>query len=109
MLNRFTLIGRLGNDPQLKSFGDKEVVNFSVAYSEKIKGEEKTTWFNCEMWGNFAKIVQSQAKKGDKITVIGRIVINEHEGKCGKRSKAIIKLASEIACLASKEDDCYDC
>jgi single-stranded DNA-binding protein len=39
MLNRFTLIGRLGNDPQLKSFGDKEVVNFSVAYSEKVKGE----------------------------------------------------------------------
>lgn len=94
MLNRFTLIGRLGNDPQLKSFGDKEVVNFSVAYSEKIKGEEKTTWFNCEMWGNFAKIVQSQAKKGDKITVIGRIVINEYE------SKQYIKvIASEVVFL----------
>ena len=86
MLNRFTLIGRLGNDPQLKSFGDKEVVNFSVAY--------KTTWFNCEMWGNFAKIVQSQAKKGDKITVIGRIVINEHEGK-----QYIKVIASEVVFL----------
>jgi single-strand DNA-binding protein len=94
MLNRFTLIGRLGQDPQLKKIGDKDLATFSVAYSEKVKGEEKTTWFNCEVWGAFASVVQSQAKKGDKITVIGRIVINEHEGK-----QYIKVIASEVVFL----------
>lgn len=94
MLNRFTLIGRLGQDPQLKKIGDKDLATFSVAYSEKVKGEEKTTWFNCEVWGAFASVVQSQAKKGDKITVIGRIVINEYEGK-----QYIKVIASEVIFL----------
>jgi len=81
MLNRFTHIGRIGQDPQLKKIGDKDLATFSVAHSEKVKGEEKTTWFNCEVWWAFASIVHSKAKKGDKITVIGRIGSNYIESK----------------------------
>lgn len=46
--------------------------------------------------------------EGDVCLALGRYAVG-NKGKCGKRSKAIIKLASEIACLASKDDDCYDC
>lgn len=48
------------------------------------------------------------ASQGDVCLALGRYTVG-NKGKCGKRSKAIIKLASEIACLASKEDDCYEC
>jgi hypothetical protein len=46
--------------------------------------------------------------EGDVCLALGRYTVG-NKGKCGKRSKAIIKLASEIACLASKDDDCYEC
>ena len=46
--------------------------------------------------------------QGDVCLALGRYAVG-NKGKCGKRSKAIIKLASEIACLASKDDDCYEC
>ena len=46
--------------------------------------------------------------QGDVCLALGRYAVG-NKGKCGKRSKAVLKLASELACLASKEDDCYDC
>ena len=46
--------------------------------------------------------------EGDVCLALGRYAVG-NKGKCGKRSKAVIKLASDLACLASKEEDCYDC
>lgn len=81
MLNRMHLIGRAGSDPQIKKIGEKDLATFSVAYSERYKDQDQTTWFNCEAWGHLANLVSTQLKKGDKITVIGKIQINQHEGK----------------------------
>jgi single-strand DNA-binding protein len=88
------LIGRAGSDPQMKKIGEKDLATFSVAYSERYKDQDQTTWFNCEVWGHLANLVSTQLKKGDKITVIGKIQINQHEGKT-----YVKLLASEIIFL----------
>ena len=94
MLNRMHLIGRAGSDPQVKKIVEKDLATFSVAYSERYKDQDQVTWFNCEVWGQLANLVSTQLKKGDKITVIGKIQINQHEGK------TYVKLvASEIIFL----------
>jgi soluble lytic murein transglycosylase-like protein len=46
--------------------------------------------------------------EGDTCLALGRYTVG-NKGQCGKRSKAIIKLASDLACLASKDNDCHDC
>ena len=94
MLNRMHLIGRAGSDPQITKIGEKDRATFSVAYSERYKDQDQVTWFNCEVWGQLANLVSTQLKKGDKVTVIGKIQINQHEGK------TYVKLvASEIIFL----------
>ena len=78
----------------MKKIGEKDLATFSVAYSERYKDQDQVTWFNCEVWGQLANLVSTQLKKGDKITVIGKIQINQHEGK------TYVKLvASEIIFL----------
>ena len=94
MLNRMHLIGRAGSDPQIKKIGEKGLATFSVAYSERYKDQDQVTWFNCEVWGQLANLVSTQLKKGDKVTVIGKIQINQHEGKT-----YVKLLASEIIFL----------
>ncbi len=49
------IIGNLGNDCTVQSVNGKEVVNFSIAHTEKWKDQqgvskEKTTWVECAFW-----------------------------------------------------------
>jgi len=61
----------------VKDLGTNQVINFSVAVSEKYKdaqGEkvEKTIWFECAKWGNSTAIAQ-YIKKGDMIYIEGKV------------------------------------
>ena len=59
-------------------------------------------------YGIRAYQIRLAKSEGDVCLALGRYAVG-NKGKCGKRSKAVIKLASDLACLASKEEDCYDC
>lgn len=61
--------GNVGTDPQLRTVGDSQVCNFSVA-CEYWK-DKSTTWFKCEIWGKRAETLKEQIKKGMKVTVFG--------------------------------------
>ena len=60
MLNKVTLIGNLGKDPEMRETmsGDR-VANFSIATTEKYKknGEvvENVEWHNCAAFGKDRK------------------------------------------------------
>lgn len=78
-LNRFSFIGRLGKDAEVKSLdGGKVVIKFSVAVTERWKtrdGEkkEKTDWIECEIWDNSGKANLAQyIRKGNEIYVEGK-------------------------------------
>ena len=75
-----TISGRVGKDAETRTTGQgKDVTSFSVAVSE---GRDKpTTWWDCAIWGNRGKSLQSHIKKGDSVTVVGRFETREHEGK----------------------------
>ena len=69
MLNRVSLIGHVGNDPQIKDFTDVKKASFSLATSETWKDKEgnkkeSTEWHSIVCWSNMAKIVQNYVKKG---------------------------------------------
>ena len=90
-LNKVTLIGNLGNDPEVRSTsGGNRVATFSLATSRtwnSASGErqEKTEWHRCVVWNTkgsqLADIVEKYVKKGDKLFVEGRIEYRQWQDK----------------------------
>jgi single-strand DNA-binding protein len=82
-LNKVTLIGNLGSDPEVRSTtGGNRVATFSLATSRQWNNQagekqEKTEWHRCVAWnqgkGKLADIVESYLKKGDKCYIEGSI------------------------------------
>ena len=80
-LNRVTLIGNVGKDPEVRSAqnGDK-IVSFSVAttesWNDRSSGErrEKTEWHRVVIFGNgLAGIAEKYLRKGSKVMVEGAL------------------------------------
>ncbi len=90
-LNKVTLIGNLGADPEVRSAtGGNRVANFSLATSRQWTGangekQEKTEWHRCVVWNSkaftLADIVEKYLKKGDKVYVEGRIEYRQWQDK----------------------------
>ena len=90
-LNRATLIGNLGSDPEVRSTtGGNRVATFSMATSRTWHDaagakQEKTEWHRCVVWNtknsSLADIVEKYVKKGDKIYVEGRIEYRQWQDK----------------------------
>lgn len=90
-LNKVTLIGNLGADPEIRSTtGGNKVANFSLATSRQwnsASGEkqEKTEWHRVILWNNkasnLADIAERFCKKGDKVYVEGSIEYRQYEDK----------------------------
>jgi len=90
-LNKVTLIGNLGADPDVRSTtGGNRVANFSLATSRSWTGangerQEKTEWHKCIVWNSktstLADIVEKYLKKGDKVYVEGRIEYRQWQDK----------------------------
>src|ERR671915_690509 len=93
-LNKVTLIGNLGADPEVRSTsGGNRVATFSLATSRSWSGpsgdkQEKTEWHRCVVWNTkssqLADIVEKYVKKGDKIYVEGRIEYRQWQDKDGQ-------------------------
>lgn len=90
-LNKVTLIGNVGGDPEVRSTtGGNRVAQFSLATSRSWTGpagdrQEKTEWHRCVVWNSkssqLADIVEKYVKKGDKLYVEGRIEYRQWQDK----------------------------
>ena len=93
-LNKVTLIGNLGKDPEVRSTsGGNRVATFSLATSRAWNDasgnkQEKTEWHKCTAWNSkgsqLADIVEKYMKKGDKVYVEGRIEYGQYQDKDGQ-------------------------
>ena len=79
-LNKVMLIGRLGNDPEVRYTQDgAAVANFSIATSESWKDKtsgqkmEKTEWHKIVAWKRLAEISGEFLKKGKQVYIEGKI------------------------------------
>ena len=77
-VNKVTLIGNLGNDPEVRYSGNgNAVANVSLATAEswrdKDSGEqqERTEWHRVVFFGRLAEIVSEYLHKGSQIYVGG--------------------------------------
>ena len=108
-LNKITLIGNLGQDPEVKYMQSGDAVaSFSLATSEswkdKTSGEqvEKTEWHRCVAWRKLGEIVGQYAKKGQKLYVEGKLQTRKWTDKEGQERYTTEIQVNDIILLSAK-------
>src|SRR5258706_9891222 len=107
-LNKVMLIGRLGQDPELKyTQSGVAVVNFSVATGMKWKDQEgnwqeKTEWHNITAWRGLAETCANYLKKGSRVYLEGRLETDSWEDENKKKHYRTKCLIDDMIMLDAK-------
>lgn len=114
-LNKITLIGNLGADPDLRSTKEgRAVLNFRIATTETYvtkDGEkrENTQWHTCVLWGPRAEALSKYLHKGSRVFVEGRMEYRQYEDKeNNKRTAAEVNVLDVILLDSAKQDSAGD-
>lgn len=107
-VNRATLVGNVGRDPELRHTAHGHpvcniVVGTDQRWSSKKTGEdrERTTWHKVVAWDALGELCASVLKKGSKVYVDGQMLYEEYQAKDGTaRQKAFVK-ADQVVVLDS--------
>lgn len=110
MYQQTTIIGNLGNDPEMRyaPSGDP-VTSFSVATSKTWtkdgQKQEKTVWWRVSVWGPQAEACSKYLAKGRQVMVVGEVeeprVFTDKQGNA--RAALEIK-AGQVKFLGQKGD-----
>ena len=90
-VNKVILIGNVGNDPEIRTFGNGgKVANLSIATSEswrdKQSGErkEKTEWHRVAVFGEgLVGVIERYIKKGSKLYIEGKLQTRKWQDRDG--------------------------
>jgi single-strand DNA-binding protein len=111
-LNRVTLIGNLGADPEVRYTQNREAIaTIRIAttetYKDKSSGERKeiTEWHRVVFFGRTAEVVGEYLKKGSPVYVEGRIQTRKWQDKAGQDRYVVEILASEMKMLGTRPSD----
>lgn len=90
-INKVMLIGRLGQDPELKyTPSGTAVCNFSLATSESWtdkqgQKQEKTEWHRIVVWGKIGELCNQYLAKGRQAYIEGALQTRQWEDKDGNK------------------------
>lgn len=111
-LNKATLIGNVGNDPEVRTTtGGSRVAQVSLATTRQWNGsngekQEKTEWHRLVLWNskgaNLADIVERYVKKGDRLYVEGRVEYRQWQDKEGQTRYTTEINVREMIMLSSR-------
>ncbi|MEC9254673.1 MAG: single-stranded DNA-binding protein, partial [Pseudomonadota bacterium] len=109
-VNKVTLIGTLGRDPEVRYLPNgNAVANLSLAtdesYNDKATGQkvEQTEWHRLTVYGRLAEICQQYLKKGSRAYFEGKLRTREWEKDGVKRYTTEI-ITNEMKMLDSRGD-----
>lgn len=110
-VNKATLIGRLGRDPEVRYMPNGEAVcNFSVATSESWKDQqgtrqERTEWHNIVLYRKLAEIAGQYLKKGGQVYIEGKIQSRKYTGKDGIERTVYEIIGHEMKMLGNDKQE----
>jgi single-strand DNA-binding protein len=107
MINTVILVGRVGQDPEIKYFESGSVkARFSVAVDRSFSRENKVTdWFNIEVWGRQAEFASEWIRKGTMVAITGQIEVQRWTDQSGNVRETLIVKAQDIRLVGSKRDN----
>ena len=107
-MNKLTIIGALGNDPELKSTKSGiPVCTFSVAVNGKKGDEKTTTWFRVTAWRQLGELCSKYLTKGRKVAVVGSVQVSTYTGSDGSTRASLEVTADEVEFLSAANQGEY--
>ncbi|HQR20086.1 MAG TPA: single-stranded DNA-binding protein [Burkholderiaceae bacterium] len=109
-LNRVTIMGNLGKDPETRyTQGGDAVCNITVATSETWKDksgekQEKTEWHRIVFFGRQAEIAGEFLKKGRPVLVEGKLTTRKWTDKEGVEKYTTEIVASNLVLMGGRDD-----
>lgn len=111
-LNRAEAIGNVTREPEMRTTtSGQNVLTLGIAtnerWREKTSGElkERTEFHSVVIWGELAKAVQQNVKKGQRIFVAGRVQTRTWETKEGAKRATTEIIADAVTLLGVKSAD----
>lgn len=105
-MNSVSLIGRLGQNPELKyTPSGTALAKFSLAVDGRKgqNGEKETHWIDCVAWQKTAEVIAEHCQKGKQIGVNGRLNVNQWEDQEGQKHKRTEVVVDSFTFCGSKE------
>ena len=109
MINKVTLIGNLGRDPEIKHLESGSVVGkFSIATNENYKDKKgewqtQTEWHDIVVWRMLAERAERDLKKGSLCYVEGKLTHRKYQDKDGNEKYITEVVANNIKLLEKRE------
>jgi single-strand DNA-binding protein len=106
---KMQVIGRLGKDATKNTVGGKNVINFSVAHSEKVRdaqgnSTDKTVWVECSYWTERLGIFD-YLKKGQQVFVEGNGDIRTYTNNDGAFGASLRLNIRDVQLLGSANNN----
>jgi single-strand DNA-binding protein len=110
-VNKVILLGNVGKDPEIRATaGGMTVANFSIATTDRIKGQDgqftdKTEWHNLVAFQRTAEIVRDYVKKGNKLYIEGRLQTSSWDDKTSGQKKYKTEIiVSDLSLLSGRAE-----
>lgn len=107
-MNNISLVGNLTKDPETRDVGDTTVTTLRIAVNRrkpKDGGEAKADFIDIKVWGIQGQNCATYLSKGKKVSVNGRLQIDEVEANDGSGKKYFTSVvASEVGFLSPKSE-----
>lgn len=105
---KLQVIGNLGKDCVTNNVNGKNVINFSVAHTERYKDaqgqqKDKTIWVECAYWTDRTGIAP-YLKKGTQVYVEGQPEVRTYQTQDGKQGASLTVRVQSVQLLGSKTE-----
>ena len=109
---KLQIIGNLGKDCIVKEVNGKNVINFSVAHTERFKDsagaqKERTTWVECAFWTDRTAIAP-YLKKGQLVFAEGSAEADGYMNKENQAAATLRMRVRDIQLLGGRTDNNED-
>lgn len=110
-VNQVHLLGRCGQDPEIRTFGSNNVMKatFSLCTGSKYKTQDgkevdDTAWHNVVAWRGLASLAQQYIRKGSQIFVIGHLSYRKYTDNNGIERYVTEIVADRIELCGSRTE-----
>ncbi|MBS1626904.1 MAG: single-stranded DNA-binding protein [Bacteroidetes bacterium] len=106
---KLQVIGNLGKDATVNNVNGKNVINFTVAHTEKFKDaqgnqKERTTWVDCAYWTDRTAITP-YLKKGTQVYVEGTPDVRTYTKQDGTNGAALTLRIANVQLLGNRPQE----
>lgn len=109
-LNKVMLLGRLGQEPELRyTPSGQAVCNFSMATSEAWtdksgQKQERTEWHRVVVWGKMGELCNQYLSKGRQALIEGSLQTRSWEAKDGSKRYTTEIVAKNVQFIGGRAD-----